>query len=161
MMLLKILISGSPPRMREIQVLVAMKWALLGITPAYAGNTGDYDPPLRISEDHPRVCGKYPSLHLMHSAGMGSPPRMREILVFFQIAFNKCRITPAYAGNTWRCCTGWSHGGDHPRVCGKYSASCGMIAPHAGSPPRMREIHSMATSRAIRYRITPAYAGNT
>ena len=72
------------------------------ITPACAGNT---------DEDK-----------LTQYRTMGSPPRMREILVGFHKKTHNFRITPAYAGNTHNELPEHSHHQDHPRVCGKYVA---------------------------------------
>ena len=50
---------------------------------------------------------------------------------------------------------------DHPRVCGKYTVWQRRAPSDTGSPPRMREIHSLITPQWSAERITPAYAGNT
>ena len=51
--------SGSPPRMREIPVLLLANAFCSGITPAYAGNTISNINQIIKFRDHPRVCGKY------------------------------------------------------------------------------------------------------
>ena len=51
--------KGSPPRMREIQKARVASGELIGITPAYAGNTEFNFRAAMLFEDHPRVCGKY------------------------------------------------------------------------------------------------------
>ena len=73
---------------------------LIGITPAYAGNTEILMPKVLVCRDHPRVCGEHGSLWAITNPTLGSPPRMRgtqrdEILFGFGVG-----ITPAYAGNT-------------------------------------------------------------
>ena len=50
---------GSPPRMREIRNPCVFDVFDNGITPAYAGNTIDFDLGINVDKDHPRVCGKY------------------------------------------------------------------------------------------------------
>ena len=114
--------KGSPPRMREILCFMFDFAAQLGITPAYAGNTVKGIKALREQEDHPRVCGKYLKMLQMLLMIMGSPPRMREILVPRNQAFFKIGITPAYAGNTHINLIGDKAIEDHPRVCGKYQS---------------------------------------
>ena len=91
--------------------------------------------------DHPRVCGDYFN-------GVVN-------LDFTQ------RITPAYAGTTLiRSCL-LAYYQDHPRVCGDYVDFCGLSTGGAGSPPRMRGLHSARQAAVTVIRITPAYAGTT
>ena len=52
-------ILGSPPRMREIPIFCVFIACIVGITPAYAGNTIILQWLRMILRDHPRVCGKY------------------------------------------------------------------------------------------------------
>ena len=109
----------SPPRMRERQIQPPFVEWDFGITPAYAGKTNDSTPISCIYRDHPRVCGKYPPAYLCLPAGLGSPPRMREIR--YPCAAKVCStgITPAYAGKTLLNIRYWGTVKDHPRVCGK------------------------------------------
>ena len=50
---------GSPPRMRETPMNSQAACELIGITPAYAGNTIFSTQGADWGEDHPRVCGKH------------------------------------------------------------------------------------------------------
>ena len=86
--------------MREILCFMFDFAAQLGITPAYAGNTVKGIKALREQEDHHRVCGKYNDTLSIPNSGVGSPPRMREILFIGASVLCWSRITPAYAGNT-------------------------------------------------------------
>ena len=52
------LIIGSPPRVREKLKLDMAKEIAMRITPACAGKTGIYHQSTKVSQDHPRVCGK-------------------------------------------------------------------------------------------------------
>ena len=132
----------SLPPMRERRCFRAILCIFVGITPAYAGKTvmefsGDF-----LDEDHPRVCGKDILLKLTASKRQGSPPRMRERLIFARLVYFFQRITPAYAGKT-----NWYDKKtfllqDHPRVCGKDGTMLVFNIPCQGSPPRMRERHS-------------------
>ncbi len=93
-------VLGSPPRMRETQLPTATASARRRITPAYAGNTFEPVCFFKLTRDHPRVCGKH-NISISHFLFLiGSPPRMRETLIFNTSASIQLRITPAYAGNT-------------------------------------------------------------
>ena len=131
------------------------------ITPAYAGKTRASIWPSTTQQDHPRVCGKDAQSVLKDNGQRGSPPRMRERLVFLQIAFNKLRITPAYAGKTCLREGDCVLLRDHPRVCGKDSQSKEYTVSTSGSPPRMRERQDNTRSAILYTGITPAYAGKT
>ncbi len=147
--------------MREIQATGRYMDDLYGITPAYAGNTGDSMRTRTAEQDHPRVCGKYSVRPQTISTERGSPPRMREILVRNERNRMATRITPAYAGNTFGVSFTIFSDWDHPRVCGKYVYNFCINIIILGSPPRMREIHSALHLQPNNTRITPAYAGNT
>ena len=71
--------SGSPPRVRELHVNILKSRANDGITPACAGITrvSSYTRPVTV--DHPRVCGNYEAMRGPGGAGLGSPPRVREL----------------------------------------------------------------------------------
>ena len=49
---------GSPPRMRGKVVSLMLLATALGITPAYAGKSGNSVKTLTTPRDHPRVCGE-------------------------------------------------------------------------------------------------------
>ena len=49
----------------------------MGITPAYAGKSGDHLTGICRDGDHPRVCGEKKSTRAAMLTGLGSPPRMR------------------------------------------------------------------------------------
>ena len=91
----------------------------------------------------------------------GSPPRMRETHCSPSISKCRCRITPAYAGNTILLHQFLHKFKDHPRVCGKHFLKRSLTLPSLGSPPRMRETLAARMISRSRMRITPAYAGNT
>ena len=91
---------GSPPPMREIRRKSNQTMMMIGITPAYAGNTLLRDYSEDAKEDHPRLCGKYRFLLCRVTIGLGSPPPMREILIGCGVFSVVSRITPADAGNT-------------------------------------------------------------
>ena len=69
------------------------------------------------------------------------------------------RITPAYAGKSYRARSRGTLSKDHPRVCGEKQMSVTHIPYIEGSPPRMRGKAIKIDSLVMRTRITPAYAG--
>ena len=156
-----LVVSGSPPRMREKRIVTVVQTLAPGITPAYAGKTftskmGNY-----TFRDHPRVCGKNQLPYSNFSFVKGSPPRMREKQRRYCKRWCWGGITPAYAGKTVFFEEQVRFDEDHPRVCGKNYMQGELDFSSAGSPPRMREKRPlMALGRELN-RITPAYAGKT
>ena len=152
---------GSSPRMRgTLHVTGGDAW-LLGIIPAYAGNTTSTGAPLPLTRDHPRVCGEHRFGSRETQREWGSSPRMRGTLRRMRRVFFLPGIIPAYAGNTWcrwavaRC--PW----DHPRVCGEHPHFSVVNNGGAGSSPRMRGTRAERARQIQRRGIIPAYAGNT
>ena len=68
---------GSPPPMRGKASDVAKRYAVWGITPAYAGKSRKPVHRRKPMQDHPRLCGEkaYCTPHQMFH--QGSPPPMR------------------------------------------------------------------------------------
>ena len=156
--------------------------AASGITPAYAGKS-EYRSffPAR-PWDHPRVCGEKNGNYDTQACGGGSPPRMRGKGGLGQNARFKARITPAYAGKSYRllkvfvskpgspprmrgkvlfCPLSCFQFKDHPRVCGEKISGTTLITTQQGSPPRMRGKAPSLRERLHWHRITPAYAGKS
>ena len=127
--------------MREIRRKNGGISTIIGITPAYAGNTTTHLVYPFRAWDHPRLCGKYAVTFLALISALG--------------------ITPAYAGNTVISCILIIPFRDHPRLCGKYKLTLTGRQMMLGSPPPMREILTIADDEENRKGITPAYAGNT
>ena len=114
---------------------------MIGITPAYAGNTFRIQNPRKQGRDHPRLRGEHLCYLCSLATPRGSPPPTRGTPHTAKVYFSQGGITPAYAGNTYdekgfRLVT-W----DHPRLRGEHLAG-----------------HDFAD---VLVRITPAYAGNT
>ena len=111
---------GSSPRMRGTLCLCLINVELLGIIPAYAGNTIRIVPRNAAKRDHPRVCGEHSQVIDRQCLPPGSSPRMRGTLPSKRESMCSLGIIPAYAGNTGehqkRRCFRW----DHPRVCGEH-----------------------------------------
>ena len=73
-----------------------------GITPAYAGKSPHHLGELQNFEDHPRLCGeKYISTCVIVPSA-GSPPPMRGKVHIVEKNGKAVRITPAYAGKSFR-----------------------------------------------------------
>ena len=129
------------------------------ITPAYAGKSGAGGHGQRWHRDHPRVCGEKPHFLPQTGAAMGSPPRMRGKVLFWAKRLCGRRITPAYAGKSFRLSDSGSLKKDHPRVCGEKPPPSRSTAATRGSPPRMRGKEAGDRYDLDRPGITPAYAG--
>ena len=56
---------GSSPHMRGTLLSGGERFGLLGIIPAYAGNTMQNGRQTRVSKDHPRICGEHFSVVLL------------------------------------------------------------------------------------------------
>ena len=94
--------SGSHPRVREKLKRGHRCHAVSGITPACAGKTTSEIEQLQVIQDHPRVCGKNIARLLICLSCSGSPPRVREKHNEHLEITAYHRITPAYAGKTYR-----------------------------------------------------------
>ena len=73
-----------------------------GITPAYAGKSIIGGDCMVFTEDHPRLCGEKSSMGALMLKAQGSPPPMRGKAVRYSRAADSLRITPAYAGKSFR-----------------------------------------------------------
>ena len=92
--------SGSSPRMRGTLVVCHFLCSLLGIIPAYAGNTPRSAYSTAHGWDHPRVCGEHTMRNFPYLRDEGSSPRMRGTLGLIHGSIGNAGIIPAYAGNT-------------------------------------------------------------
>ena len=72
---------GSPPRMRGLPNLTNLSGCLIGITPAHAGLTVSCQLISISTRDHPRACGAYSRQLSLRRPQVGSPPRMRGLLL--------------------------------------------------------------------------------
>ena len=74
---IRLLHTGSPPRVRGKVVPVVAPVVVPGITPACAGKRTSPAGRRTVSWDHPRVCGEKQRQSQFNSGSMGSPPRVR------------------------------------------------------------------------------------
>ena len=107
------------------------------------------------------MCGKNRGGSCGRRVHVGSPPRVREELLFCRQTDCKRGITPACAGRTPASPAARREGRDHPRVCGKNAARQTCSTGVRGSPPRVREEPSRSTRITDYGGITPACAGRT
>ena len=113
---------------------------MLGIAPAYAGNTPHDESVQMAKGDHPRLRGEHPPTQQVSSHPLGSPPPTRGTLLpevagdmkegsppptrgtlkLVILNFPSLRITPAYAGNTHIGESMEKPEEDHPRLRGEH-----------------------------------------
>ena len=147
--------------MRGKDFLSRVLFALIRITPAYAGKSL-----LKLLHhvglrDHPRVCGEKAYSLVINGSEWGSPPRMRGKGTKRCSSRRGGRITPAYAGKSKRIAPSSVLFGDHPRVCGEKHHPTQSSAGSRGSPPRMRGKGVSLERIRGETGITPAYAGKS
>ena len=152
---------GSPPRVRELLTSGIFPTFFYRITPACAGITVLSGKQGTCAGDHPRVCGNYPASAEESPPLNGSPPRVRELQSDKLTYLKLTRITPACAGITGKFLFILQSVEDHPRVCGNYFLISDFVVFHAGSPPRVRELHRVHRFGQEHDGITPACAGIT
>ena len=92
--------EGSSPHMRGTLGCIGSIELLLGIIPAYAGNTGVPLNKVFHIGDHPRICGEHGKGRARERARSGSSPHMRGTLSVCAVPYRRRGIIPAYAGNT-------------------------------------------------------------
>ena len=114
-----------------------------------------------VMRDHPRICGEKSALTNCLLFPLGSPPHMRGKAFLPTPAMVLSRITPAYAGKSYRERYGHHQGRDHPRICGEKSTRKRRTDSTLGSPPHMRGKVLSFVFRLNRDGITPAYAGKS
>ena len=132
-------LRGSPPPMRGKDRQLVTVYAVLWITPAYAGKRLTLHKIWQTVRDHPRLCGEKLTQEIGDGSYPGSPPPMRGKVASFCANVSTYRITPAYAGKSDYRRGVFSSGRDHPRLCG--------------------EKHLIRFWFTIHIGITPAYAG--
>ena len=79
---------------------------VMRITPAYAGKRIQYQAGSMGLKDHPRLCGEKEKRFKFKMTLLGSPPPMRGKGSIFRFPSDGDRITPAYAGKSFKVSTG-------------------------------------------------------
>ena len=103
--------------------------------------------------------GEKPSGSIPALARMGSPPHGRGKADPTDRNRTAFRITPAWAGKSFRCCRRGHCEKDHPRVGGEKFHSAAEIDEKMGSPPHRRGKVIVNLILTKGHRITPAWAG--
>ena len=129
---------GSPPPMRGKVTLKNVTGKEVGITPAYAGKSGNVGKSWFYRRDHPRLCGEKPASSSLVMFQPGSPPPMRGKEEKENEKRVSSRITPAYAGKSDRQRGQQQLYRDHPRLCGEKTKKRPAVSRGVGSPPPMR-----------------------
>ena len=112
-----------------------------------------------FAQDHPRTRGEKPSICLLQSARMGSPPHTRGKETFFQLALTRSGITPAHAGKRPDRALNSQRQEDHPRTRGEKIKSAYIVDSPKGSPPHTRGKARSPARISMITGITPAHAG--
>ena len=86
---------------------------------------------------------------------------MRGKAAVCAIVLTALRITPAYAGKSFRAVVGDVGLRDHPRLCGEKIPYEMSAYQKKGSPPPMRGKAVVTGKAALCCGITPAYAGKS
>ena len=153
--------AGSPPRVRGGEARQGLACNEGRITPACAGRSQGYIRDVRVSEDHPRVCGEECPGAFVCFCFLGSPPRVRGGGHLVISVSERARITPACAGRSVRGVRLSGASADHPRVCGEESLPTKPSNFCGGSPPRVRGGGTRIPGCCSPRRITPACAGRS
>ena len=124
--------------MRGKVILVCNLMFVFRITPAYAGKRAYFAVEVSSVRDHPRLCGEklYDADDI--SNYYGSPPPMRGKAANVPVTCPTLRITPAYAGKSFRTNANNDGFEDHPRLCGEKALNGFLLTYLLGSPPPMR-----------------------
>ena len=77
LIMLPLIVMGSPPPMRGKAQVPPVRQRRAGITPAYAGKSRRKGICRRKAWDHPRLCGEKITMFLFSKNALGSPPPMR------------------------------------------------------------------------------------
>ena len=152
---------GSPPPMRGKAENACVTDEGNRITPAYAGKSVIVAFVFFKSWDHPRLCGEKFIRITPIKDTPGSPPPMRGKECYTNGSCAVHRITPAYAGKSFRTAKRSQEHRDHPRLCGEKCSDSEFFYQNLGSPPPMRGKDSQRAFHGIMTRITPAYAGKS
>ncbi len=111
---------GSPPHGRGTHVVGLVQGEMVGLTPAWAGNTSGSPTRSTWSWAHPRMGGEHASVDAAGVATAGSPPHGRGTRRARPGAPPGAGLTPAWAGNTEPAVAGEAEIGAHPRMGGEH-----------------------------------------
>ena len=150
---------GSPPHGRGTDGESTGIGGADGITPAWAGKRAWFSYCGCQDRDHPRMGGEKLAMILVACTMLGSPPHGRGKDDFAQKLISLQRITPAWAGKSYKCPVGLLPAWDHPRVGGEKNIVRKASFDPQGSPPRGRGKDDTLHISGFFPGITPAWAG--
>ena len=113
---------GSSPHSRGTLVNPSNHFQVVGIIPAFAGNTVNIRAPSFTPWDHPRIRGEHLSQQSREICTSGSSPHSRGTPAFIALSARSGGIIPAFAGNTESLLYPWPRNWDHPRIRGEHSS---------------------------------------
>ena len=153
--------AGSSPLTRGTRQPNAPRDRLVGIIPAYAGNTRRSATSCSPRRDHPRLRGEHAFGVCALKLAVGSSPLTRGTHRR-TYPHAGCRgIIPAYAGNTPTPASHTPTARDHPRLREEHRRSRYRQRGAGGSSPLTRGTHLRFPAELRLDGIIPAYAGNT
>ena len=152
---------GSSPHSRGTHDWSDCRNFLLGIIPAFAGNTPKNTKELKKLEDHPRIRGEHNEQDEKEKWRLGSSPHSRGTLQDLARMPERMRIIPAFAGNTSRNRAEAAMIEDHPRIRGEHHFLQNILECDTGSSPHSRGTLQCQKITRSAHRIIPAFAGNT
>ena len=152
---------GSSPHTRGARSSPPRKAVGDRIIPAYAGSTSATALRRVGQADHPRIRGEHRGFREACGASFGSSPHTRGARRHARLPARESGIIPAYAGSTSSGRSGWSSGGDHPRIRGEHERGDLTAGQGAGSSPHTRGARTPRSTATPSTRIIPAYAGST
>ena len=135
---IRLVVLGSPPRVRGKGEQTARPHYHMRITPACAGKRRLSAKTASRSRDHPRVCGEKLVQFVHFRCPKGSPPRVRGKEDTAGSLDAVRGITPACAGKSGAPVGRLAVVRDHPRVCGEKRVATSATGTGTGSPPRVR-----------------------
>ena len=153
--------SGSSPRMRGKPQSRDIRFEVVRIIPAHAGQTARNRGGGSVPADHPRACGANAPVDDLVECLVGSSPRMRGKHAGGAGHRVRRRIIPAHAGQTSTDVARSVVVSDHPRACGANLIAAVALILAFGSSPRMRGKRGGVRRRLWFGRIIPAHAGQT
>ena len=152
---------GSSPLARGTRAYGGFPDSLLRLIPARAGNTLPLTSNMMLCPAHPRSRGEHPSQTDCGIWKTGSSPLARGTLNKRLSPGLSPRLTPARAGNTIIQLSRASADTAHPRSRGEHDTQPLQCGLRGGSPPLARGTQRSIFLGALKYRLTPARAGNT
>ena len=151
--------SGSSPHTRGAPLIPRVRFARIGIIPAYAGSTWSVTDIVCAAADHPRIRGEHWPITFQtlersgsspHTRGAPPPPRWvrlpgrdhprirGEHVSVETVILTGRGIIPAYAGSTCKSGTLWRLSSDHPRIRGEHRSPTTSTLTLRGSSPHTR-----------------------